>query len=112
MLHNAGPAAVPRRRDCRSVWSTNLVAAIVVGALRRLAGRQAVLLVELPLVVLAGVFGIWLFYVQHQFEGTARTRTPEWRFSDAALHGSSGPGAPAARCSSSPATSGSTTSTT
>ena len=76
-------------RDRRSVWSTNLVAAVAVGALCWWLGWQAVLLVEMPLVVLAGAVGIWLFYVQHQFEGTAWTRTPEWRFSDAALHGSS-----------------------
>ena len=74
------------------------------------AGRR-VLLVEMPLVVLAGAVGIWLFYVQHQFEGTYWSRTPEWSFSDAALHGSSYLALPRC-CSSSPATSGSTTSTT
>jgi acyl-lipid omega-6 desaturase (Delta-12 desaturase) len=87
MQRRAGRSA--SRRDRRSVWTTNLVAAVAVGALCWWLGWQAVLLVELPLVVLAGGVGIWLFYVQHQFEGTAWTRTPEWRFSDAALHGSS-----------------------
>jgi omega-6 fatty acid desaturase (delta-12 desaturase) len=76
-------------RDRRSVWTTNLVAAIAIGALCWWLGWQAFLLVEAPLVVLAGGAGIWLFYVQHQFEGTAWSRTPDWRFSDAALRGSS-----------------------
>ena len=83
----AGRDASPRVR--RSVWTTNLVAAVAIGALCWWLGFQAVLLVELPLVVLAGGVGIWLFYVQHQFEGTAWARTPDWRFPDAALHGSS-----------------------
>ena len=52
-------------------------------------GWQTVLFVELPLVVLAGSTGIWLFYVQHQFEHTYWERTDEWSYDDAALRGSS-----------------------
>ena len=39
--------------------------------------------------MLAGAVGIWLFYVQHQFEDTYWQRTADWRYADAALHGSS-----------------------
>jgi acyl-lipid omega-6 desaturase (Delta-12 desaturase) len=45
--------------------------------------------VELPIVVIAGGSGIWLFYVQHQYPGTYWEHTDEWSFTDAALHGSS-----------------------
>jgi omega-6 fatty acid desaturase (delta-12 desaturase) len=46
-------------------------------------------LVEGPLVLLAGGAGIWLFYVQHQFDDTYWQRTQDWSFADAALRGSS-----------------------
>ena len=52
-------------------------------------GWRTVLLVELPLIVLAGSAGIWLFYVQHQFDDTYWKRTDEWSFNDAAVRGSS-----------------------
>jgi omega-6 fatty acid desaturase (delta-12 desaturase) len=48
-----------------------------------------VLLVQLPIVLLAASIGVWLFYVQHQFEGTCWNREPAWILRDAALRGSS-----------------------
>jgi omega-6 fatty acid desaturase (delta-12 desaturase) len=73
----------------RSVWGTDLAIVLMVGGLCWLLGWQSVLLVQAPLIVLAGGAGIWLFYVQHQFDGTYWQRTPEWSFADAALRGSS-----------------------
>jgi len=73
----------------RSVFGTDLALVLMVGALCWWLGWQNVLLVEAPLVVLAGGAGIWLFYVQHQFEGTYWRRTPDWSYADAALRGSS-----------------------
>jgi omega-6 fatty acid desaturase (delta-12 desaturase) len=52
-------------------------------------GWRDFLLLEAPLVPLAGGTGIWLFYVQHQFAGTYWQRTQEWSYTDAALRGSS-----------------------
>jgi omega-6 fatty acid desaturase (delta-12 desaturase) len=78
-----------RKRLRRSVWSTNLAAALVIGALVWAFGWQATLFVELPIVILAGGFGIWLFYVQHQYVGTYWKHTTDWSFTDAALRGSS-----------------------
>jgi omega-6 fatty acid desaturase (delta-12 desaturase) len=46
-------------------------------------------LIETPVAVLAGATGIWLFYVQHQFDHTYWRHSPEWSYSDAALRGSS-----------------------
>jgi acyl-lipid omega-6 desaturase (Delta-12 desaturase) len=45
--------------------------------------------VHLPIVLIAGALGIWLFYVQHQFEDTHWSNPPEWQFQHAALHGAS-----------------------
>ena len=47
------------------------------------------LLVQAPITVLASIAGVWLFYVQHQFNGTYWKRGPAWSFSAAALKGSS-----------------------
>lgn len=44
---------------------------------------------RLPIVLLAGSIGVWLFYVQHQFEKTHWSKEPEWQFPKAALHGAS-----------------------
>jgi len=72
-----------------STWRTNVSIALAVAGLCWLIGWQAFLLVEAPLVVLAGGSGLWLFYVQHQFEDVYWRRTPEWSYTDAALRGSS-----------------------
>jgi omega-6 fatty acid desaturase (delta-12 desaturase) len=83
------PTPAARNRLQRSVWLTNVAVVVLVAALCFAFGWQAVLFVELPLVVFAGSVGIWLFYVQHQFDDTYWERTDEWSFNDAALHGSS-----------------------
>jgi omega-6 fatty acid desaturase (delta-12 desaturase) len=78
-----------RSRMRRSVRETNVAAALVVAALVLTFGWQAVLLVELPIIVFAGGAGIWLFYVQHQYPGSYWVHTDDWSYTDAALHGSS-----------------------
>jgi len=45
--------------------------------------------VHLPIALLAGSVGVWLFYVQHQFEETFWAHGPEWNFHEASLRGSS-----------------------
>ena len=55
-----------------------------------LAGRLGpFLLVHLPITLLGGSIGVWLFYVQHQFEQTYWDAMTNWEFHEAALHGSS-----------------------
>ena len=78
-----------RPRIKRSVWGTNVGLVLVIGALCYFIGWRDFLLVEAPLVPLAGGVGLWLFYVQHQFESTWWQRTPQWNYTDAALRGSS-----------------------
>jgi omega-6 fatty acid desaturase (delta-12 desaturase) len=82
-----GRTAQPRIK--RSVWGTNVAIVLLVGGLCWLIGWRDFLLVEVPLVPLAGGAGIWLFYVQHQFQTTWWTRSSEWSYTDAALRGSS-----------------------
>jgi omega-6 fatty acid desaturase (delta-12 desaturase) len=77
------------KRIKRSVWGTDLALALIVGGLCWLIGWRNFLLVEAPLVPLAGGAGIWLFFVQHQFDDAWWRRSSEWNYADAALRGSS-----------------------
>jgi acyl-lipid omega-6 desaturase (Delta-12 desaturase) len=86
------PRLVPRSarpRIRRSVIATNVALAVVVGALCWLVGWREYLLVQAPATLLAGATGVWLFYVQHQFEDTYWQNAGDWSYADAALRGSS-----------------------
>ncbi len=72
-----------------STMSTNAGILLAAGLLIWGAGLAPVLMVHLPIVVIGATGGVWLFYVQHQFEGTTWERTAAWSQPEAALHGSS-----------------------
>ncbi len=72
-----------------STMVTNLCAAVLVATLALAFGILPFLLVYLPIVTLAASMGVWLFFVQHQFEGTFWARDGEWEFHEAAFHSSS-----------------------
>jgi omega-6 fatty acid desaturase (delta-12 desaturase) len=72
-----------------STMGTNAVIAILMLAMIRLVGFGPLLLVQLPVIILAASVGVWLFYVQHQFEDTFWSRGEAWSFHEAALRGSS-----------------------
>jgi omega-6 fatty acid desaturase (delta-12 desaturase) len=72
-----------------STMGTNLVIAILVAAMIRLVGLGPFLLIHLPITALAASIGVWLFFVQHQFEHTSWSHDEAWSFHEAALHGSS-----------------------
>lgn len=72
-----------------STMATNLAIAALVTGVVWLAGIGPLLAVHLPIVLIAGAVGVWLFYVQHQFEETHWADGEEWDFHRAALHGSS-----------------------
>jgi acyl-lipid omega-6 desaturase (Delta-12 desaturase) len=78
-----------RQRIRRSVIGTDLALALLVGLLCWLVGWQEYLLVQAPVVMLGGAAGVWLFYVQHQFEDTYWQSGEGWHYADAALRGSS-----------------------
>ena len=89
MIH---PRLVPRSarpRIRRSLIATNVALAAAVVALSWLVGWQELLLVQVPVMLLAGASGVWLFYVQHQFEDTYWQSAGDWSYADAALRGSS-----------------------
>ncbi len=73
----------------RSVWGTNLALAGVLFVAHLTIGIGSFLLVQLPATALACSLGVFLFYVQHQFEHTYWDRHEDWDYYDASLHGSS-----------------------
>ena len=76
-------------KQITSVWTTN-AGIVVLGALTVLLfGWPALLVVYLPAIYLAAMAGIWLFYVQHQFEDAYWESAETWDYATAALHGSS-----------------------
>jgi omega-6 fatty acid desaturase (delta-12 desaturase) len=77
----------PRMRH--SVLAMDLVLLAIVGGLCAAIGWANFLIVWAPPALLAGSAGIWLFYVQHQFEDAYWQPSAEWDFADAALRGSS-----------------------
>ena len=83
------PARKTTRKERVSVLFTNvLIIGIVIIAAKSI-GWRTYLLIQLPIVWMAGAAGIWLFYVQHQFEGVYWARKGEWDALRAAMEGSS-----------------------
>lgn len=72
-----------------STMVTNAGIAVLATTMIWLVGIGPFLLVHLPIVLLASSIGVWLFYVQHQFEETSWARDSAWNPHEAALHGSS-----------------------
>ncbi|AOM81449.1 fatty acid desaturase [Salisediminibacterium beveridgei] len=100
MMFGIGPVAVffiqyrfnvkgARRKERINTYLTNgLIASFYIGMML-LLGWQSFLLIQMPIAWLAGTLGIWLFYVQHQFEETYFEHDEEWSYVQAAIDGSS-----------------------
>ncbi|HYT61270.1 MAG TPA: fatty acid desaturase [Haliangiales bacterium] len=76
-------------RERYSVYWTNLGVGAMAAGLIWLFGLKAFLLIQLTVLMVAGSAGVWLFYVQHQFEGVYWERGDQWDYATAALQGSS-----------------------
>lgn len=85
------PLDAPRewKREWKSVHLTNLGFALVLLVMWATIGLGAFVQIQLPVFLLSGSIGIWLFYVQHQFEGAYWEQTENWSFHSAAMLGSS-----------------------
>ena len=89
ILQNRLPMGLSGWRYWISAMGTNAVIAIVVALIVWMGGFMPLLLIYLPTSVIAGTVGVWLFYVQHQFEETHWAKTDDWQLHEAALEGSS-----------------------
>lgn len=82
-------AGEERPRIRRSIQLTNVALLVYLGALVALLGPATAAIVLIPVYALAGAAGVFLFYVQHQFEDAYWEAGDDWSYADAALRGSS-----------------------
>ena len=84
---------VGEMQNTRLYWTSamgaNVATAALLAAMIATFGLVPVLVVQIPVILLAATMGIWLFYVQHQFEDAHWEPDDKWSFHEAALHGSS-----------------------
>jgi omega-6 fatty acid desaturase (delta-12 desaturase) len=91
LLKHRLPLDLPLRKveSWLSVLATNIAIAAAFVGLAMLIGPINVLKMQLPITLLASAIGVWLFFIQHQFDGVYWRRKHEWQASQAALSGSS-----------------------
>lgn len=78
-----------KRKERINTYIVNIAIVLLYSLLIWAVGWQAVLIIQIPILMIAGSFGIWLFYVQHQFEDSYFENEEEWDFVKAAVEGSS-----------------------
>lgn len=85
------PWDIPRdwKKAWHGVWYTNLAVAGILLLAAYTIGLGDFLLVQAPITFFASSLGVWLFYVQHQYEEGYWRNHPEWNYFEAAIHGSS-----------------------
>ncbi len=83
------PARNANAREKRSVWIMNTAVAAMSAGLIAVFGFLPWLVIQMSVLAVAGSGGVWLFYVQHQFEDAYWERGDDWDFTAAALQGSS-----------------------
>ncbi|MEX0690692.1 MAG: fatty acid desaturase [Gemmatimonadales bacterium] len=91
VLKHRLPLDIPKNwvREWFSVVYTNLGLLAIAAIVWVTIGFKAFFLVQAPITLLSGMIGVFLFYVQHQFEDTYWREHPEWDFHAAGLQGSS-----------------------
>lgn len=89
LLEQRCPSRGAGVRERHSVWWTNLALLCLAVGLSWLFGLAAYLLIQVTVMGVAGAIGVWLFYMQHQFEGVYWEREDNWDYTAAALQGSS-----------------------
>jgi omega-6 fatty acid desaturase (delta-12 desaturase) len=83
------PLPIFGKKETWSVIWNNLAILVMATLVSLLIGFKAYLMIQLPVLYLAGAMGIWLFYIQHQYEENYWERDPEWNYVASALLGAS-----------------------
>lgn len=89
LLRNRYPSPGAKRIDFISVICTNLAISVIIVAAALTIGFRTYFMVQFPVLVMAATLGVWLFYVQHQFEGVYWARHNEWDPWRVAMEGAS-----------------------
>lgn len=90
-LKHRFPWDIPRswKSEWKSIWGTNISLIVLMVATAQWIGWSNLLWIQIPVSMVASATGIFLFYVQHQYEEAYFRRSDEWNYHDAALQGSS-----------------------
>lgn len=83
------PRKTMNRKEKNSIYITDLILLFIISGLILLMGWKAYLLIQIPVIYFATSLGVWLFYVQHQFEDVIWSRQQDWDYHKMALEGSS-----------------------
>ncbi len=83
------PRKTMNRKEKNSIYITDLILLFIISGLILLVGWKAYLLIQIPVIYFATSLGVWLFYVQHQFEDVIWSRQQDWDYHKMALEGSS-----------------------
>jgi acyl-lipid omega-6 desaturase (Delta-12 desaturase) len=89
LIHQRFPSSTVGRRERLGVHWTNGAIVLIALVMDLTVGIKAYLLIQLPVMTVTGTVGLWLFYVQHQFDGVYWQRRKNWGFAEASLNGSS-----------------------
>jgi acyl-lipid omega-6 desaturase (Delta-12 desaturase) len=89
LIHQRFPSRAVGRRERLGVHYTNGAILSIAVLMSLTIGFKHYLMIQLPVMAITGAVGLWLFYVQHQFEGVYWQRRKDWGFAEAALGGSS-----------------------
>jgi len=89
LLAHRLPSRGAGREQIASVYFLDLMIAVIVTGSALTIGLKSYLMVQLPIILIGGTVGVWLFYVQHQFDPSYWARSKDWQSLEAALQGSS-----------------------
>jgi len=89
LIHQRFPSRAVGRRERRWVHWTNGALLAIAAVISLTIGLKAYLQIQLTVMMISGTAGLWLFYVQHQFDGVYWARRKDWNFMEAAIGGSS-----------------------
>ena len=89
LIQQRFPSRIVGKRERRGVHWTNAALLAMAIVMSLTIGIKAYVLIQFPVIMFAAAVGVWLFYVQHQFESVYWERRPDWSFVEAALRGSS-----------------------
>ena len=88
-FHRIPMGDMKKGKPWASTLLTNAGVALIYGLMIWAIGWKVFLLIQVPTVIVGATIGVWMFYVQHQFDETHWSRTGEWDRKHAALEGSS-----------------------
>jgi len=89
VVHERLPIGLKDKKDWFSVIFTNVMLAAIIVAVSLTVGFRYYLLIQIPIIFFASSMGVWMFFVQHQYDDVYWEHDPQWDIIDAAMEGSS-----------------------